>query len=578
MGGALPGECNFDEHAWAFGLLMVPWLLAVFAGRCTVNSLVTGRRSVVPPRALLRLSAIGTPLALHALFAFGAYGDCIDRLAPTSYTFRIVLALLPLYLAELPRMAMATMAGGLLEVTEQAQEPRIVTRALLPGWRDVWPVIRLQLGWPTLMLLPALLLGGCMDLLQLHRPSHVFVLLTFTGTSIGSVLLVVVVFASLPAWFRVAFGVTSRMPEPTGTVLRETAKVLGFSPKRVLLLPTGMRAMNAMMVGPLPVGRFLCLTDGLIARLDNSSLTGVLAHEVGHARMGHPGLLVGLAFVVPLMMMSPLRLLDVEEIDVTLQAVAIVGIMSALWLGLRTLARRFEHEADVLSVRVLGAAPCSRALMTVSRLAMPRTRSLPGRLVSLHPEEKNRLQLMQRYEIDPAFRAQFDAKTRRLRRMIAAVLLVAIAIGGWFWQVDWAYERVVVRYESGDYVGAQAALAEIDERPERWRKTLTQVDEALAAALELAPNSRDWATATAQLLPAAWQRGEQVLVADGPDAALPWFTIAISVMPEPTATERAIYEFCRAAKDGKTDVMDRLARIIKRRGVSPTLEPVFRSY
>ncbi|HIE72501.1 MAG TPA: hypothetical protein EYP98_21375 [Planctomycetes bacterium] len=154
-----------------------------------------------------------------------------------------------------------------------------------------------------------------------------------------------------PRWFRIAFGVISTLPEPTGTILRKTATMLGFSPKRVFLLPTGMRSINAMMVGPLPVGRLLCLTDGLVSALDSSSLTGVLAHEVGHARMGHPGLLMLLAVVVPLMMLSPLRLLDVEEIDVTLQAVAILLIMLVLWFGLRTLARRFEHEADVSSVR-----------------------------------------------------------------------------------------------------------------------------------------------------------------------------------------------------------------------------------
>lgn len=578
MGGALPGECNFDDHAWTVGFLLVPWLLAMLASRFTVRSLVTGRPSVVPPRALLRLSAVGTPLALHALFAFGAYNDCIDRLAPTSHTLRIVLALAPLYLIELPRMAMATMAGGLLEVSMQDQQPRVVMRALLPGWRDIWPVIRLRLGWPILTVLPALLLGACMDVLQLHRLSYVFVLVTSAGMTIGTILFLVLAAVVLPSWFRVSFGATSQLPEPTGTVLRQTAKLLGFSPKRVFLLPTGMRAINAMMVGPLPVGRLLCLTDGLISTLDNSSLTGVLAHEVGHARMGHPGLLMVLAVVVPLMMLSPLRLLDVEEVDVTLQAVAIVAIMLALWFGLRTLARRFEHEADVSSVKALGAAPCSRALMTVSRLAMPQPRSLRGRLASMHPDEQKRLLLMRRYESEPAFRERFDRQTRRLRRFIGLVLVVAITVGGWFWQADWAYERVLVRYHSGDYVGAQAALAEVGERPERWRTSLARVDEELGAALELAPTSRDWATAEAQLMPAAWQRGEQVLLADGPVAARRWFALGLSVLAEPTATEYAIYDFCEAAKDGNIEVMDRLASIIRRNGVPPGLEEVFRGY
>ncbi len=578
MGGALPGECTFDNLSWSCGFLVVPWLLALLASRITVQSLVSGRSPTVPPRALLRLSALGTPLALHALFSFGAYNDCIDRLAPTSHTLRILLALLPLYLAELPRMAMATMAEGLLEASQEVREPRSVLRSLLPGWRDIRPVIRLRLGWPLLTLLPAALLGGCMDLLQLDRSTYVFVLVTSAGMTLGTIAFLLLAAMVLPFWFRIAFGVISTLPEPTGTILRKTATMLGFSPKRVFLLPTGMRSINAMMVGPLPVGRLLCLTDGLVSALDSSSLTGVLAHEVGHARMGHPGLLMLLAVVVPLMMLSPLRLLDVEEIDVTLQAVAILLIMLVLWFGLRTLARRFEHEADVSSVRALGAAPCSRALMTVSRLTVPQSRTLRGRLASLHPDEQERLLLMRRYEAEPAFREQFDRQTRRLRQVIAVVLLAAISVGAWFWQSDWPYERVLVRFHSGNYVGAKEALDSVGDRPERWRISLARVDEDLEAALALAPDGRDWAAAEAQLLPAAWQRGEQVLLAEGPAAARRWFALAVSVLPAPTPTEYAIYDFCKAAADGNGELMDRLASIIKRRGVPARLEAVFRDY
>ena len=36
----------------------------------------------------------------------------------------------------------------------------------------------------------------------------------------------------------------------------------------------------------------------------------------------------------------------------------------------------FEHEADIASVQVLGAEPCSRALLTVSRATFPVAPSL----------------------------------------------------------------------------------------------------------------------------------------------------------------------------------------------------------
>ncbi len=578
MGGTLSGESTVAGVLWAATLLLAPVLLAALSRRFAVYSLVSTRKPLVPPRALLRLSALATPLALHGLFEFGAYNDCIDRLAPSSHTLRVLLAIAPLYLAELPRSAMATMAEGLLEARYDARDTHPVSPSLLPGWRDIWPAFRLRLGWPVLAFLPAVLLGGCLDVLQLHRPSYVLVFVTSSGMTVATVAFLILAAVVLPFWFRVAFGVSRAMPEPVGTTLRATAQLLGFSPKRVFMLPTGMRSMNAMMVGPLPVGRLLCLTDGLLSTLDSRSLTGVLAHEVGHARMGHPGLLMLLAVVVPLMLLSPLRLLDVEKIDVTLQAAGMLVIVLVVWLSLRTLARRFEHEADVSSVKDLGAEPCSRALLTVSSMTAPQSRTLRGRLLSLHPDEQLRLTVMRRYEMEPAFREQFDRQTRRLRRLIAVVLLGAVTFGGWFWQADWQYERVLSRFYSGDLVGAQQAMSEIDERPPRWQDALEHIDEELLAGLQLAPEARDWAAIEAQLIPSAWERGERVLLAEGPAAARPWFSLAIYAMPVPTTTEYAIHDYCRAAADNDSELTNRLAHIIKRLGVPASLEPVFRDY
>lgn len=578
LGGTLPGACTIGDLLLAALLLAVPWLFATLARRSAAKSIVSGRLSVVPPRALLRLSTISIPLVVYGFFEFGAYNDCIDRVAGSSHVMRTLLSIAPLYLAEIPRLVMATMAEGLLEASYDVRDSHPVSRSLLPKWSDGWPVFRLRLGWPLLTLLPAILLGACLDLLQLHRPSYVFVLATAAGMTIATVGFMLLASAVLPYWFRVAFGLRSAMPEPIGTTLRSTASMLGFSPKRVFSLPTGMRSMNAMMVGPLPSGRLLCLTDGLLATLDSLSLTGVLAHEVGHSRMGHPGLLMLLAVIVPLMMLSPLRLLEIEDLDVTMQVTGAVVIMLLFWLSLRGLARRFEYEADVSSVRALGAEPCSRALMTVSRMSVPPTRSVRGRLMSLHPDEKQRLELMRRYEVEPEFRTQFDRNTRRIRRVIALILAVAVLIGGWFWQADWKFERVLVRFYSGDLVAAQNAMDQLSELPKRWRDPLQQVNEQLACALELAPNAREWSAVEDQLVPAAWDRGQLVLLAEGPAAARPWFSLAITAIPEPSPTEYAVYEFCKAAADGDSHLMSELALIVKRRGVPDGLQPVFRDY
>jgi Zn-dependent protease with chaperone function len=578
LGGALPGEGRVDDLVWTAALLVTPWLLAVFARATALQSLVTGRRSAVPPRALLRLSSLATPLVLHALFELGLYGDWIDRLAPDSHILRVVLTLLPLYVAELPRIVMATMAEALVESGFEARASRPVSPMFLPSWSEIWPSVRLRFGWPLLAVMPALLYGVGMDLLELWRWGYVVVLATAAGTSLAAMGYLLVAAALLPFWFRIAFGVQNGIPEPFGSVLRETALRLGFSPRRLFVLPTGMRAVNAMMVGPLPIGRLLCFTDGLLKTLDPRSLAGVLAHEVGHARMGHPGLLTLLGFVVPVMLMSPLRLLDPEQGDVVLLSVVMLGGALLVWLALRTLARRFEHEADISSVQVLGAEPCSRALLTVSRSTLPANNSLRGRLMSLHPDEQLRLETMRRYEIEPGFRQRFDRQTVRLRRAVAVVLLFAVGVGVWFWSVDWPREQVVVQFHTGDFVGARASLAQLEDVPPRWRDAMARIEAQLDRADELQPGLRDWPSVERALVPAAWQRGEQVLLREGPAAAHPWLSLAITAMPSVSTTQHAIYEYCAAAADKDPDRMLRLGRIVLQRGPPPQLMRVFRGY
>ena len=574
----LPGQGVVDDLVWTLCLLTLPWLTASLGRASATQTLVSARRPHIPSSSLLRMSALATPVVVHVLFYVGCYGDWVERLAPHSHTARALLAVLPLYCAELPRLAAATMAEAVIESGYVARSSPRTSTVYLPAWHDVWPSIRLRFGWPLLALMPVLLFGVGMDLLQLWRPGYVFVAVTAAGMSLAVMGFLLVVGAVLPFWFRVAFSVRAAMPEAVGATLRETASRLGFSPKRLFVLPTGQRAVNAMMVGPLPFGRLLCFTDGLLETLDARSLSGVLAHEVGHARMGHPGLLTLLGFVVPVMLLSPIRLLDNEGGDIALLVTLLAAGSLVVWAGLRSLARRFEHEADISSVQVLGADPCSRALLTVSRLTLPASGSIRSRLLSLHPDEGVRLQTMRRYEIEPAFRARFDRQTARLRQAIAAVVFVSVAVGAWFWTVDWRQERIALRFFTGDFVGARRALDELDEVTPRWRDSLRRVGAQLDAADELQPGLDNWQRVEEALVPVAWDRGEQVLLEDGPAAAYRWLSLAFTVMPEATTAQEAIVAYCKAAAERDPDRMAAAARIVLRLGVPPRLIAVFADY
>ena len=574
LGNVLPGEASASGVAFAMLALALPLALALAAHRATRTALVRARRPAVPPRALLRLSLLATPLALHVLFAHGAYGDWVDRLAPTSHLLRVALAVLPLYAAELPRLMVATATEALVEDDRGAGAQLPVPAAMLPRWRDIWPVVRLRFGWPLLALLPLAVLGAGMDALQFDRAVYVFVLATSVGLTLATLGFLLAVSLLLPFWFRFAFGARS-MPGALGEQLRRTSGALGFHGRRVLALPTGMRAINAMMVGPLPFGRLLCLTDGLMATLDPRALAGVIAHEVGHARRGHPGILMSLAVLMPMLLLVPLHMVDFDNVDPVLQSAILLAVLLLVWFAVRSIARRFEHEADVTSVRLLGAEPCSRALMMVARLTVPNARRLVGPLMSLHPDEAARLSVMRRYEQDEQFRHDFDVRGRNLRRGLIAALCVALMVAAWSWRADWPYERALTSFHTGDYVGARQLVADLERVPERWRETLQRVDREAACALELAPRTRTWQQARRRLDPVAWQRGQQVLLAEGPAAARPWLSVAVAVMRTPSPTQLAIYEYCRAADEHDPETMARLTAIIRRLGVPRELDAVF---
>lgn len=572
----VPGSASLATLAWALLLWPLPALLALVALRRLRRRLLWGERGGLHPRWLLRASAAASPVVLQVVALPGGWIDITWQWAAGSHLASLALLAVPLVAIEVPRLVLATVAQVWLEGDAGSAAPGFGSEAL-PGFADLWPVIRLRLGWPLLLPMPCLLLGLVLDLLQLDREVHEFFLGTSIGVTLGMLLLLGAFGLVLPFWFRIAFGIVRELPEPTGSLLRRTASSLGFRPSRVLMMPTGGRAMNAMMVGPLPFGRILCLTDGLLRTLDDDLLAGVVAHEVGHARMGHPGLLLVLTGIVPLLLMSLATWFDPASTDMTSQALVVLVVGVFTWSIVRTLAHRFEHEADIASVRALGAGPCSRALMAVSTASLPVRHTWLGRLFTLHPEESTRCTTMLRYELEDGFRERFDRTGRRMRAAILGCLAVACSVAAIAWWTDWRYERVLWRLNVGDVVAAGQLDAALGESiPERWSRTWRIVRKELVAAQELAPEARDWAAAAPRFAEGGYRRGVEVLLASGPAAARPWFALAATAGEQDRVLRHLLWEFCRAADENDPERMELVRDVLLRRGVPPDLQRAFR--
>lgn len=571
---ALPGDGVPSRVVPAASLLLLPSALAFWSLRASRRELRTGQRSRVPPRAVLAWSAFATPATVHALFAVGAYQDFLERATWGSSASELLLRFLPVFVAELPRLVLATMAQIHLDVRAQAHELPM-PEAMLPRLCDLAPYVRLRLGWPILIVGVFALVAGLDLLIAESALLQAFVHTTTLGHLASAIALLLLAVSGLPWLFRFAFGIHGRLPLHLRQPLYDVAERLGFAKHRLLVLPTGRRSLNAMLVGPLPFGRFVCLTDGLLEGLDAECLKGVVAHEVGHARMGHPAWLLALALSTTLVVMA--------LVQVGTEAgwpMVLVGVLAALatvagWLVVRRLAHRVELEADAASVQALGAGPCSQALLDVGRLAAPVAQSWWNRVFSLHPNETERAVRMHRYQADPAYRAEFDRRGRHLRIGVLAAVLVAPWLAWAAFLPAWPSERVMFTLAMGDVPGARAAIAEVPDvstlRERSWRTTQNLVD----AAAVLAPDARDWPTASAAFTARGWQRGEQELVTKGPAAAEPWFALYLAASTGPTDLERAVHAYCVVAVEEDPERMERLRVQVRRLGPPQALAAVF---
>lgn len=571
----LPGSSTASNLALALVLLPIPSLLALHGLRKIRSRLGAGAITRLHPRWLLLASAASSPTTLFLVAVPLGWIEFAGRIAGESYLAKVIYLGLPLLALELPRLLLSSIGWLWLEGEPRSLPPGVY-RIQLPRVAELWPILRLRLGWPLMLPLPTLVIGLCLDLLRSNRELHELFLSTGVGSTLGMAVALLLVALLLPFAFRLAFGVVSTLPEPLGTQLRNTAAQLGFAPHRVLMLPTGERALNAMMVGPLPFGRILCLTDGLLMALGKIPLTGVVAHEVGHARMGHPALLLLLTAVIPMLLLGPcMTLLDPTQNNATIIAMVVAMAGAAAWSMLRWLAHRFEHEADIASVRAFGAAPCSQALLEVSTAALPVRNSWWGRWSSLHPDERQRCRVMWLYENDPGFRTRFDQLGQQLRIGVGLLVFAALAAASWSWLRDWPYERVLWRLNAGDVAGANRLAAELpDPEDPRWQKPWRSVRDHLEVARSIAGHAENWETAVHSYSQHAWPRGMEILLSQGPAAARPWLAFAVEADPM-DLTKRLVFEYCRAAYEQRPERMEQVSELVARHGIPPELTGVF---
>ena len=387
----LPGSGNAVVALFGMLLLAAPalfeWLSAKRARRFG-----SGDRTA---RTAGRAAVASLPACYLIVLGPCGWLDVLDRWSGESELAAALLLLAPLFTAEIARLW--------VEVATAPDDDVVAVRIHA----------RSRLAFVCVFTLPWFVLGIGADLLESHRTIYGFVVGTSAGLTICAIALIVSMGFALPLALRFLFGLRRDLPAHIADDVRRTAAALGFPGRAVLWLDSGMRHVNALLLGPLPWPRYLVLTDGLMAALDVGALRGVVAHEVGHAQAGHPALLLALFVVTPMLLFNVAQPFEPSQIGVVGATITFAVAGVAAWWLLRRVSHRFEHEADVLSALALGGAePCISALQRVGQVVQQE----PDRASMLHPSENARVALLRRFAADPEYRARFTLRGMRSRR------------------------------------------------------------------------------------------------------------------------------------------------------------------
>ncbi len=235
---------------------------------------------------------------------------------------------------------------------------------LPPGWgAQSHSRLRYLTRWlvesVTPVLLPALLILAWWEVSERWGSGWSVTLPLFGETEGRDLLHLVGPFSLLVIWpfvLRVAWDMT---PMPEGILRDQLVGVLKRAHARasqLLLWRTGGRLNFAAVLGGLPGGRFVIVSDGLVCRMSPAHLQAVIAHESAHLHYRHflrmllcAAGLISVMLLVWQFVVEPM-LLAAGITGVVGDQVMATGILGLTWYFLYGwIMRRFERQADTFA-------------------------------------------------------------------------------------------------------------------------------------------------------------------------------------------------------------------------------------
>jgi Zn-dependent protease with chaperone function len=246
---------------------------------------------------------------------------------------------------------------------------------------------------------------------------------------------------------------------PLRAMLERLAERAGFRCRELLVWRTGEQMSNAAVVGFTRSTRFELFSDLLLAQLGPDELAAVFAHEVGHARRRHA--LVFAAYACAVILAADLVLRWSGATSVSLTLVVFAAFLAFGYLTFGFLSRRFELEADLESLALVGeSGPLVRALELVTGAHAHERASWR------HFSTRDRVRFLARAEREPEVGRRLRAGLARWRAVGFLSFAAACALEVHALSRSWNDDRVRVELRLGDYEAALERSRREDVEPE----------------------------------------------------------------------------------------------------------------
>ncbi|MBU1106014.1 MAG: M48 family metalloprotease [Candidatus Riflebacteria bacterium] len=256
---------------------------------------------------------------------------------------------------------------------------------------------------------------------------------------------------------------------------------------------------NAAVAGLLPRYRFIYITRYLLSIFSPQQVEGVVAHELGHLRLGHVTsymfyslnlILASIVIKLSILLYFPQYYPD----STVYTAVELVLFMTVFSMSFTALARHCEFQADAFASEMTSKEVFASTLETLNSIILPPPSIIPNWLLT-HPQIQDRIERVQKGIGQRVTGLRQNAANLRRIMMLSGFVLLLLTI------VPAKAVHKISALSEAVQAGNSVLVDELHSSLPEWLKSHPLV---LQEAGKSAVNQHKWVVAAAIAVEAEW--------------------------------------------------------------------------